>query len=482
MMDLQRIAVSRLFIWSLFVVSIVNGNVVFRVEHKFKGRRAGSMNLSKFRAHDARRHGRTLAAVDVPLGGDGNPSDTGLYFTKIQLGSPPKDYYVQVDTGSDLLWVNCVGCEKCPVQSKLGIKLSFYDPKGSSSSHLVGCDDSQCTMIYSSSFDNCKPDVLCYYQITYGDSSTTSGYFVEDEFHYDMMTGNSQITKRNSSIVFGCGAKQGGGLSQSNDQALDGIMGFGQANSSTISQLAAAKKVKKVFSHCLDGRNGGGIFAIGEVVEPKMNTTPILSHMQHYNVLMLRMEVDGNVMKLGSGRPSIIDSGTTLTYLPDDMFERLMNVLISKQPDLDFNTVEEQFKCFQYSGDVDDGFPPVKFHFDDSLTMTIYPHEYLFSLQSDVWCFGWMNSGITDQNGSDVVLLGDLVLNNKLVLYDSVKNAIGWTEYNCSSSIKVKDAETGAVYSVGAQDISAATTLLSLRSLCLTCLLALISTLYAINY
>ncbi len=61
-------------------------------------------------------------------------------------------------------------------------------------------------------------------------------------------------------------------------EALDGILGFGQANSSMISQLAAAGKVKKMFAHCLDNVNGGGIFAIGEVVSPKVNTTPMVAN------------------------------------------------------------------------------------------------------------------------------------------------------------------------------------------------------------
>ena len=44
-----------------------------------------------------------------------------LYFTEIKLGTPPKRYYVQVDTGSDILWVNCISCEKCPRKSGLGV-------------------------------------------------------------------------------------------------------------------------------------------------------------------------------------------------------------------------------------------------------------------------------------------------------------------------------------------------------------------------
>jgi hypothetical protein len=75
-----------------------------------------------------------------------------------------------------------------------------------------------------------------------------------------------------------CGAKQSGKF------ALDGIFGFGQANSSMISQLALAGKVKKMFAHCLDNVNGGGIFAIGEVVQPKVNSTKLVPN-QYVEIL-----------------------------------------------------------------------------------------------------------------------------------------------------------------------------------------------------
>jgi hypothetical protein len=75
-----------------------------------------------------------------------------------------------------------------------------------------------------------------------------------------------------------CGARLGGDFGSAN-QALDGILGFGQSNSSMLSQLAAAGKVSKIFAHCLDTVHGGGIFAIGNVVQPKVKTTPLVPGM-----------------------------------------------------------------------------------------------------------------------------------------------------------------------------------------------------------
>ena len=54
--------------------------VTFDVKHKFAGK---GKNLSALRAHDIRRRGRLLSTVDVdlPLGGNGHPSETGLVFS-----------------------------------------------------------------------------------------------------------------------------------------------------------------------------------------------------------------------------------------------------------------------------------------------------------------------------------------------------------------------------------------------------------------
>lgn len=82
-----------------------------------------------------------------------------------------------------------------------------------------------------------------------------------------------------------CGAQQSGDLGSSSS-AVDGILGFGQSNSSMISQLASSGKVRKIFAHCLDTVNGGGIFAIGHVVQPKVNTTPLVP--DQYVLMLLR--------------------------------------------------------------------------------------------------------------------------------------------------------------------------------------------------
>ncbi|KAF5948215.1 hypothetical protein HYC85_014172 [Camellia sinensis] len=475
--------------------NLVSANFVFNVKHKFAKR---ERTLDALRAHDDRRHGRNLA-VDLSLGGNGNPTDVGLYYTKIGIGTPPNDYYVQVDTGSDILWVNCFGCDKCPTKSDLGVELRLFDPKSSTTGSLVTCDQDFCVEAFNPS--DCKVGSVCSYGITYGDGSTSSGYFVKDNIQLDRASGNLQTTPMNGSVAFGCASKQSGQLGTSS--ALDGILGFGQSNSSMLSQLASAGKVKKIFAHCLDGTNGGGIFAIGQVVQPKLNATPIIPNQSypplsisiysgskvqfyyylraHYNVILKSIEVGDAVLQLpsdgfdtDSGKPMIMDSGTTLAYLGDELFNPLMKKILAAQPNLKLLMVQQQFTCFKFTGNVDDGFPAVTFSFENSLSLTVYPHEYLFQHRDDEWCIGWQNSGMKSKDGKELNLLGDMVLSNKLVVYDLENQTIGWSEYNCSLGIKVKDEKSGNDYQIGAKELSSACSMNTGWTLTLLSLLAIL--------
>ena len=79
-----------------------------------------------------------------------------------------------------------------------------------------------------------------------------------------------------------------------------------------------------------------------------------------------------------------------------------------------------------------------------------------FVLQNDFYCVGFLNGGLQTKDGENMVLLGgmikllcnidlfipsfllsfmksvaDLVLSNKLVVYNLENQVIGWTDYNC---------------------------------------------------
>ncbi|EPS70117.1 hypothetical protein M569_04638, partial [Genlisea aurea] len=427
---------------------------VIKVNYKFAG---SDPTLSALREHDDVRHLSILSGVDIPLGGTGRPEAVGLYYAEIGIGTPSKDYYVQVDTGSDITWVNCIQCQDCPHKGYNGIDLTLYNPRDSLTGKLVSCDHKFCKDI-GGGLPGCTANMTCVYTEIYGDGSYIMGYVVEDVLQYGLVSGDLHTDSANGSVLFGCGVKQSGDLGHSDD-ALDGILGFGKSNASVLSQLASTGRVKKMFAHCLDGVNGGGIFAIGHVVQPQVNTTPLLPNQPHYTVNLTGIQVGLDFLNLTADnfttvekKGAIIDSGTTLAYLPEMIYSPLVKKILSSQLDLQLQMLHDEYTCFDYSGSLDDGFPAVSLHFENALSLTVYPHEYLFPFENLI-CMGWQNSGFGSPDKNNITLLGDLVLSNKLVVYNLENQTMGWREYNCSSSIVLKDEITGSVHLVGAHSL-----------------------------
>ncbi|ONK58760.1 uncharacterized protein A4U43_C09F16370 [Asparagus officinalis] len=325
--------------------------------------------------------------------------------------------------------------------------LSPYDPEGSSSVSKLGCGEAFCSVLSGGGSPTCAHDDPCKFTATYGDGSSATGYYVTDLLSYNQVSEDHKTRLASANVTFGCASKQTGASSV----GIEGLMGFGQANSSTISQLASSGKVRKIFAHCLDTIKGGGIFAVGNVVEPKVKMTPLIPKMLHYNVNLTSIDVGGKMLRLPltmfqtrekSG--TIIDSGTTLAYLPEIAYKRLIDQIFSDHQNLTLTTSTDNFTCFSYSESMDDAFPVVTFNFEMNVTLEVKPHDYFFK-NKDVWCIGWQNNG-----DKDAILLGDITLSNRLVIYDLENQAVGWTDYDCSSSIKVEDDTSKAVNSIDA--------------------------------
>ncbi|CAJ2678060.1 unnamed protein product [Trifolium pratense] len=88
------------------------------------------IDLDQLRARDTTRHGRILKSskdvVYFDVYGNSQLPLGGLYYTNISLGTPPVEFHVQIDTGSDVTWVSCSSCNGCPQTSGLEIELKFF--------------------------------------------------------------------------------------------------------------------------------------------------------------------------------------------------------------------------------------------------------------------------------------------------------------------------------------------------------------------
>ncbi|XP_065869109.1 aspartic proteinase 36-like [Euphorbia lathyris] len=413
------------------------------------------LELNQLRHRDSFRHRRilqsTFGVADFPVQGTFNPYLVGLYYTKVQLGSPPKDFYVQIDTGSDVLWVGCSSCNGCPVTSGLQIPLSFFDPGSSSTAKLISCSDQRCSAGLESADTLCASQTnQCGYTFQYGDGSGTSGYYVTDLLHLDTVSGGSVISNSSAPVVFGCSISQTGDLTKS-DRAVDGIFGFGQQSMSVISQLSSQGITPNVFSHCLKGDDsGGGILVLGEIVEPNIVYTPLVPSQIHYNLNLQSIAVGGQTLAIdpsvfgsSSNQGTIVDSGTTLAYLAEGAYKPFFNAIMSSVSQSARSYISQGNQCFLLTSSVNDVFPQVSFNFAGGASMVLSPQDYLLQQNpiagAQVWCMGFQKT-----SGQEITILGDLVLKDKIVVYDIANQRVGWTNYDCSTSVNVSTtANTG---------------------------------------
>uniref|UniRef100_M1AGB0 Aspartic proteinase Asp1 n=1 Tax=Solanum tuberosum TaxID=4113 RepID=M1AGB0_SOLTU len=359
-----------------FPAGVLRLERVFPVNH--------SVELEELIARDRARHARMLQNFaggigNFPVIGSSDPFLVGFYYTKVKLGSPPREYNVQIDTGSDILWVTCGSCNNCPQTSGLGVELNFYDTASSSTASLISCSDRRCAS------DECSRETnQCAYTFHYGDNSGTTGYYVSDLIYFDTVLGTSLTANSSSPIVFGCSTSQSGGLTKM-DRAIDGIFGLGQQGLSVISQLSSNGISPKVFSHCLKGDgNGGGILVLGEILNPSIVYSPLVPSKVHYTVYLQSIAVNGQILPVDPGvfvssndRGTIVDSGTTLVYLASEAYEPFISAITAIVSPSAKPIISGKRPCYLVSSSIEDIFPPVSLNFAGDASMDLRPADYL---------------------------------------------------------------------------------------------------------
>ncbi|KAK3443847.1 aspartic proteinase 39 [Eucalyptus grandis] len=412
------------------------------------------VGLGRLRDRDGARHRRMLRAVDgvvdFPVGGIADPMVLGLYYARIQLGTPPREFYVQIDTGSDLLWVSCSSCNGCPRTNALNMPLHVFDPGSSSSASVISCSDERCSPGVQTSDSVCPTqNNLCSYSLAYEDGSRASGYYVTDLITFDMLEGNTLVNS-SAAVMFGCSTSQTGDLQESG-KTIDGIFGLGQQETSVVSQLALLGVAPRAFSHCLRGDgDGGGTLVLGEILDPKIVYTPLVPSQPYYNLNLQSISLNGqplsidpSVFATSTDRGTIVDTGTTLAYLVEEAYDTLVNAIAISVSQTVRMLINEGNHCFFTTSNVVDIFPQVSFNFEGGASMILSPQEYLVQQisfdGSTVWC-----PGFSKAQGQARTILGDLVLKNKIVVYDLAGQRLGWTNYDCSLSVNVSTATTNS--------------------------------------
>ncbi|RXH72260.1 hypothetical protein DVH24_033798 [Malus domestica] len=438
---------------SIFVVSAGN---VFHLHRAFPMNHR--VELEQLQAQDTVRHHQFLGGV-VKL----------VYLTKVKIGSPPREFYVLIDTGSEVFWVSCSSCNVCPLFTGLGVNpmkgnpasymptapvypqpqdlvsmpnaysftpISLYDYDNSSTAGLLPCSDGRCK--------HCSDDSnQCEYNIPYTGGAETTGYFVSDEFSFDMIPVHSQVAHGSSTrIIFGCATTVSGLLART-EVSLNGVLGLSQGPLSVISQLSSRGITPSVFSHCLKGDgNGGGILVLGEILEPSIVYTPLVPKKSYYAINLESIAVNGQILPIDPAtfrtsdeRATLVDTGTTLAFFVEEAYEPLVHAITSASNFVSL-IISGESQCYLIYTSLGKSFPSVTLNFAAGASMTLKPQDYLLYSGSHVgaamWCLGFKKAHGASRG---LTVLGDLILRDKIVVYDLARQQLGWANYNCASPV-----------------------------------------------
>ncbi|KAM7483014.1 hypothetical protein LguiB_007597 [Lonicera macranthoides] len=367
----------------------------------------------------------------------GNTYPDGLYYTYILVGSPPRPYFLDMDTGSDLSWIQCdAPCTSCAKGAH-----PFYKPK---KGNIIPSKDSLCVEVQrSGSCHNCQQ---CDYEVEYADHSSSMGVLARDELHLKVLNGS--MIKLN--VAFGCAYDQQGVL-LSTLAKTDGILGLSRAKVSLPSQLASQGIINNVVGHCLNtDASGGGYMFLGDELVPywEMAWVPMLniSYMNSYLTEVSKVTCGSKQLTLdgmnnGAGRV-VFDSGSSFTYFSRQAYSDLVATvegalgesLVQDASDTTLPICWRADFPIRSVEDVKQFFKPLTLQFGRkwwmvSTKLKIPPEGYLIISNKGNVCLGILD-GSRVHDGTTVIL-GDISLRGQLVVYDNVNHKIGWVQSDC---------------------------------------------------
>ncbi|XP_061999143.1 aspartic proteinase CDR1-like [Rosa rugosa] len=353
-------------------------------------------------------------------------SDKGEYLMKISIGTPPVEISGVADTASDLTWIQCMPCSSCYKQ-----KSPLFDPKNSNTYKVVSCPSSQCQSVSGTS---CSEDT-CHYKRFYRDRSYSNGIVSTETITFNSTSLGQTISL--PQIIIGCGHNNSGLFNEDGS----GVIGLGRGSMSLISQMDSSIDGK--FSYCLvpafSPLNSSSKMSFGNnaVVSGAMVvSTPLLSgdlksfyfvKLEAMSVGRKKLQYNSTLMPIAPGRGIIIvDSGTTLTMLPKDFYNRL-ELTMSKAIRSKRVRHASRYLSLCYKTKSAIKAPIITAHFTGAAVKLKASNTFI-RVSMDVVCFAFRP--ITQGNA----IFGSMAQTNFLIGYDLKKESISFKPTDCSKN------------------------------------------------
>ena len=352
------------------------------------------------------------------------------YYATLYLGKKKIPQTYILDTGSHTTTSPCNQCRSCGKHLNLPYEID-------NDSDIIQCYTDKCSLVPSSFCSNHK----CGFSISYTEGSRLEGFFTMQEIHLEMIDKTPNITTNSFKIPIGCTTKE---THLFTTQLADGIMGLNNGDKSFVTLLFNQKIISKnLFTICF-GQNDG-YFSIGEIDtsfhNSKIEYVPLFPGESNFYVKLNKIRIGEEIILTYYYR-GFIDSGTTISYFPKEIYNSLINYFISycnKIPNKKcgtfkkvpgegycgfFNTIEDRKKALE------EYWPNITLYFEGhkyTLRGIDYSYEYNENLENKIWaCLGF--EGETTYK----ITLGGTFMHNHDIIFDKDNQRIGFASADCN--------------------------------------------------
>ncbi|KAI1104238.1 acid protease [Jackrogersella minutella] len=352
-----------------------------------------------------RRDGTVKATLD---------NEETLYFVNATLGTPAQSVRMHLDTGSSDLWVNTAASEICSQSSKPCAFAGTYTANSSSTYGYVGS----------------------WFNISYVDGSGASGDYVTDT----LAIGGTTLTD----FQFGVGYQS------TSEQGILGIgyavneVQVGRADKDAYENLpmkmkSAGQIQRNAYSlwlNDLDANTGSILFGGVDTAQytGSLQTLPIQSNngvFSEFLITLTSLAVGNATIADNQALAVLLDSGSSLTYLPDDMVEALYEE-VSAQYDSSAGAAYVPCSMASQTATLDFVFSGPK--------ISVGMDELVLDLTTSTGRRPTFSNGVAaclfgvSPAGSGTNVLGDTFLRSAYVVYDLDNNEISLAKTNFNTT------------------------------------------------
>ena len=339
---------------------------------------------------------------------------TAIYWTTVQVGTPPKDFPVAIDSGSGDLDISGKGCDGCPTAAPN----HQYDHTASSSAEAAF------PYVFSNSYQTCdlkQPTAVC----------TISGKLYKDQVS---LAGIGPTT-----VTLGSISKQTTNFDQF--KQIGGVMGFTQGGKEDVfASLVAAGLCDNVWAMCMsEGSKSNGTITIGGVDE-RLSVNGTVGYVEdvgfgfHYvqvnSMTLTSQGGGGSSVSIQVGEAGILDTGTNVLLAPTKVMNALQSSMCKDASLVGCDTLWQN-ECVELTMKDVEAYPNLTLNLD-GLDLEMTSKDYLLlgsplAKKGDQYCLGIRDGGSAGGSG---FIIGDTTMRNYYLVFDLAGKRIGWGKVN----------------------------------------------------